>query len=429
LIFATHFLYGDEIIMRHFYLILLCLIFFPVMVSAEEIIIESCFEGKNFECYQEMESEFAWFDSVAKSTAPGCSSVDIGSRFLTVNDANDGEARFTPDIKQAGKYTIYVTWGTSGNAIDTAYEINTGSKKEIKLLTQAGWGGDLPPNGNQWISLGTYDLPAGKTAYVAVKANQTKGGAHSENSARVYADAVRFVTGGGASPGQAASNAFQASSPPSSPPPFSRTSSSPFAAKSNLPGSTPSFPSPLKPSSSSSSPFSGSSSFSAPSKTTSRPSPFGTKKTNSGSPFNTSSSQVFAPSSSPSNTAKAPFNPYGSSFSASQATVTWHNDYSTAINEGIQKQKSIIIFFSSSFGRSSRKMEKEILESRDVKSILANSYVCLKVDISQSQKICEYYGIFKAPALVFLDNRGYSKSKIDTLIQPQQLAAELNRYK
>jgi hypothetical protein len=110
-------------------------------------------------------------------------------------------------------------------------------------------------------------------------------------------------------------------------------------------------------------------------------------------------------------------------------SVIWYNLYSEAIQVGTANKKSILLFFRSSRGLSSQKMEKEILGDPSVQTRLSQYYICCMLDISQNEQICNYYSIFKAPVLIFLDSRGYSKARIDILVSPAQLVVELDRFK
>ncbi len=79
--------------------------------------------------------------------------------------------------------------------------------------------------------------------------------------------------------------------------------------------------------------------------------------------------------------------------------------------------------------KTSTDLENEVLNDPAVRAKLEQNYVCCRLDINQNPQVCEYYSIFKAPVLVFLDSRGYSRARIDTLITPAQLALELERFK
>lgn len=113
----------------------------------------------------------------------------------------------------------------------------------------------------------------------------------------------------------------------------------------------------------------------------------------------------------------------------STGSIQWYASYNEAIQAGGATNKSIMLFFRSALGKSSNIMENEVLNNPQVKTILMQDFVCCKLDITQNRPICDYYSIFKAPVLVFLDSRGYSRARIDSLLDPEELARELQKYK
>ena len=73
-------------------------------------------------------------------------------------------------------------------------------------------------------------------------------------------------------------------------------------------------------------------------------------------------------------------------------------------------------------------MEK-ILNDPSVRGKVAESYVCCKLIANQNRELCDYYKFFKAPTLIFLDSRGYSRARIDGLVSLSQIVTDLDRYK
>ena len=80
-------------------------------------------------------------------------------------------------------------------------------------------------------------------------------------------------------------------------------------------------------------------------------------------------------------------------------------------------------------GQTSSAMEDGVLNDPAVRVKLDQYYICCKLDINQTRQVCDYYSIFKAPVLVVLDARGYSRARIDTVVAPDQLAQELEKFK
>jgi len=371
--------------MRFRIAVCLFLVAFANLAGSQEMIIESRQGGKNASWYSEIKGN--WADSIAKSLAEGCSPETIGSRFVTAETPVDAEARFSPEIRSPGKYEILVTWGRSGNVYHVKYVVFDGKKETVKYLDQAGWGGALQPNSFQWFSLGTYDLPAGKKAYVSVQASEVTGKPSDVNGGRMYTDAVLFAPPNIAERYKSAPprTPLISISTPSSTPASSSREASPFS----------SFSQPKK------SPF-------VPFVPVSTPRPV----TSTGSPFSRSAGPT-----------PAPVFPYNT------GSIQWYNDYGQAIQAGSAAKKSILLFFASSMGRNSRNMEDEILGDPRIKAFLAKNYIACRLNIGSSRKLCDYYSVFKAPVIIFLDSRGYSRARIDTLLTVDQMLTELEKFK
>lgn len=380
--------------MKRISVIAMIVLLFVLNISAQEVIIvESRQGGQNFQWYSEISGR--WFDSVAKSSALG-TTYDIGSRFITINGVSEeGEAQFAPEIPAAGKYDIYVTWGNSGNSKNVKYTVEYDSKQDVKYLNQAGWGGDLPQNSNEWHKLGTYELKAGKSVTVKVQSDEVTGVPSPENSGRVYADAVKFAPEG-AEPDATPKNFTQQTPAPANTPLY------------------PSTPAPQNNQPSTMSPFI----------------PIGTPAPYQGAPV---SSQPTPVQTTPAFSQTSPFTrrtPAQQTPSSMLGTEpVWYNDYQRAIQTGRSAGKSILLFFRSEQGQASRKMEDEILQDQKVKNYLVQNYITCKIDIASNKDLSNYYNVFKAPVLIFLDSRGYTRARIDQTVTPPQLIEVLEKYK
>jgi len=399
------------------------------MVAAQEIIIESRKEGKNSAWYSETKG--VWWSSTAKSNAEGCSVGTIGSRFVDVDSgAKEAEARFTPVLPKAGAYDIYATWGHSGNALHVKYVINTGTKVEEVFLDQSGWGGSIPNNDHTWVPMGTFDLPAGNTAYVALQTSSVTGKTDPQNLGRVYSDAIKFVPNTGTKltpppsfierPSSVTTNPTPA--PISATPATPLTQSSPFIASS---GTTPATPTP---------------------KVSTQTSPFVPPTTNL--PFVTpvptqgATSPFVAPASPPKFiypfvtpvSTPAPSSPFVAPTTgmtpalAQTGSLNWHTSYTEAVRAGIAAGKPVFLFFYSTLGGASRTLESDVLNATAVKEKLTQNFILGKLDINQNRQVIEYYGVFKAPVIIFLDSRGYSRARIDVTLTAEQLLAEMEKY-
>ncbi|MBR1688438.1 MAG: fibronectin type III domain-containing protein [Prevotella sp.] len=91
---------------------------------------------------------------------------------------------YQPNIPQAGRYAVYVSYQTVPNSIDNAkYTVwHKGEKTEFHVNQQMG--------GSTWVYLGTFDFDAGSSEYNRVTVTN-----QSNHSGIVTTDAVRF--GGG----------------------------------------------------------------------------------------------------------------------------------------------------------------------------------------------------------------------------------------
>lgn len=159
--------------------------------SSNEIIIESLKGGINFDCYDEYAGN--WANSTGKSAAPGVS-ANLGSRYLASNLSGSGEARFTPNIPEDGNYEVFVTWPKQANAMRVIIRIVAGGKTFEVQKIMDGWGGKLDMNGDKWQSVGVYKFSKGKKDYAAIiKPEAPYSPPDTRNSARIYADAVKFV--------------------------------------------------------------------------------------------------------------------------------------------------------------------------------------------------------------------------------------------
>jgi hypothetical protein len=106
---------------------------------------------------------------------------------MLVVDLQSGkqEVRFTPEIKTAGAYTLYAYFPRiPGSSSKTHFAVFDGeTSKEIFINTS-----EIRVEGQtsgEWVSLGDFDLPAGKEAFVAVTNKEADGA--------IVADAVLFV--------------------------------------------------------------------------------------------------------------------------------------------------------------------------------------------------------------------------------------------
>jgi hypothetical protein len=107
-----------------------------------------------------------------------------GPSWLSFVGNSTGSVTFKPNIKQAGKYNLYTYVAAISNAAaKTTYTVFDGkASREIAVATNIEVEGQTS---GEWVSLGSYTLPAGDKATVTVHANGQNG--------VIAADAVLFV--------------------------------------------------------------------------------------------------------------------------------------------------------------------------------------------------------------------------------------------
>jgi hypothetical protein len=108
-----------------------------------------------------------------------------GADYLSIDPADRGTVRYTPSLVRDERYTVYAYVPKIKNAAShLSYSVFDGAMlHEVKLDAEA-----LVVEGQtsgEWVSLGSYQLPAGNAAYVELS-NQSANGA-------VAADAVLFI--------------------------------------------------------------------------------------------------------------------------------------------------------------------------------------------------------------------------------------------
>lgn len=102
----------------------------------------------------------------------------------TEKKANKALVEWTPDIPEAGRYAVYISYQTVANSINDAHYTvyHRGEATEFLINQQMG--------GGTWVYLGTFDFDKGANDYDKVTLSN-----ESDGSGVVTADAVRF--GGG----------------------------------------------------------------------------------------------------------------------------------------------------------------------------------------------------------------------------------------
>lgn len=108
-----------------------------------------------------------------------------GPSLLSIKGNGNEHVRFTPSVTKRGKYTVYVYYSKqAGQSSQTTYNVFDGKVNKEITLRQA----DIIIEGQtsgEWISLGSYNLPAGRKSYLEVTTKNSDG--------LVLADAVVLI--------------------------------------------------------------------------------------------------------------------------------------------------------------------------------------------------------------------------------------------
>lgn len=147
-------------------------------------LVESRWGGLNYSQYSEAGT---WSDSVAKSSAEGCT-PGIGSRYCSIGSGGTATFRFTPST--TGSYEIFTTNASTVNSgnplIHTVTHVSGPTDRPVCQNTTCS-----PSAAEVWLSLGTYALNAGTEYTVTADSSTAVGSAPVGNVAR--ADAIRWT--------------------------------------------------------------------------------------------------------------------------------------------------------------------------------------------------------------------------------------------
>lgn len=176
----------------------------PINGNPTDFVIESRRDGMNNERYREIEG--VWIDSntparTAKSSAPGCSPMQIGSRKSVFSTPGEAAASnpsaavlFLPLFSAPGHYYVYTTWPKAANAAPVYYTIRHANGDTRKIIPQDGPGVRSSSNANSWISLGDYDFNNGPDQFVEIRIKSDARPMAPNDYGQVFADTVRFTT-------------------------------------------------------------------------------------------------------------------------------------------------------------------------------------------------------------------------------------------
>ena len=160
--------------------------------QATDIIVESYPDGKNATGFSKVDGN--WNESVNKSTAEGLTASKSIYKTLEL----PGSVLFKADVPEDGKYDVFITYPSSGNASGVIYTITHTGGNTTVIQDQFGTGNDPATSPNTWIPLGTYEFKKDTPATVEIRDPNTKQAPDpNEPNQRIYADAIKLVPNGG----------------------------------------------------------------------------------------------------------------------------------------------------------------------------------------------------------------------------------------
>lgn len=81
----------------------------------------------------------------------------------------------------------------------------------------------------------------------------------------------------------------------------------------------------------------------------------------------------------------------------------WRTDFAAAEAEAEREQKPLLVHFSASWCVPCAKMDREVLKSNDVKNLLSDRFICVKVDGDQRPDLMERFSVNLYPTDVIVD--------------------------
>ncbi len=88
---------------------------------------------------------------------------------------------------------------------------------------------------------------------------------------------------------------------------------------------------------------------------------------------------------------------------ADGSQVAWHSDFAAAQAEAEREQRPLLVHFSATWCQPCSKMNREVLKSADVKRLLDDRFIGVKVDADKHPELVKQFGIQMLPSDLVID--------------------------
>lgn len=112
----------------------------------------------------------------------------------------------------------------------------------------------------------------------------------------------------------------------------------------------------------------------------------------------------------------------------SEGKVNWVSNYDRAMDMGKTENRSVMIYFYTTWCSWCRKLERDTYSNDEVADFLNNNFICLRIDAGKNSDLIALYGIPGYPAMVFLSPEGKELGRILGYRQPDIFMLEAHPY-
>ena len=112
----------------------------------------------------------------------------------------------------------------------------------------------------------------------------------------------------------------------------------------------------------------------------------------------------------------------------SEGKVNWVYDYDLALNDAKTENKSLLIYFYTSWCSWCRRLEKDTYSNDEVADFLNNNFICLRIDAGKNSDLVTLYGISGYPTILFLSPGGKELGRILGYRRPDIFILEAHPY-